>query len=222
MELKGTLASSLGQPGLNINAPIQAAPPPTQPAAAAAVVAAVATGQEDAASAVAGTQSNVAPIAGGGAAAVAQRAVNPQQRALGQVKRTRPVATTRINSVGAIAKTERANGSLNKERLQALIDEIKPKESVDEQLEEMLLEIGDDFIENVTTFACQLAKLRGSKRIEVRDIKLHLERNWDIKMVDIDPEEKEERPTKRVVPTDAYLEQLRLAKSQRHQPRSNN
>lgn len=38
----------------------------------------------------------------------------------------------------------------------------------------MLLQIADDFIENIVTAGCQLAKHRKSNTLEVRDVLLHL------------------------------------------------
>ncbi len=39
---------------------------------------------------------------------------------------------------------------------------------------QMLMQIADDFIDNVVTASCQLAKHRKSNTIEVKDVQLHL------------------------------------------------
>ncbi|KAG8143203.1 hypothetical protein E2320_000467 [Naja naja] len=68
---------------------------------------------------------------------------------------------------------------LTKKKLQDLVREVDPNEQLDEDVEEMLLQIADDFIESVVTAACQLARHRKSNTLEVKDVQLHLENGID-------------------------------------------
>lgn len=67
-----------------------------------------------------------------------------------------------------------------KQRLQDLVNEVDPDEQLDEDVEEILLDIADEFIENVVASACAIAKHRNSTSLEVDDVKLYLERKYKI------------------------------------------
>lgn len=67
-----------------------------------------------------------------------------------------------------------------KQRLQDLVNEVDPDEQLDEDVEEVLLDLADGFIENVVSSACAIAKHRNSTSLEVEDVKLYLERKYKI------------------------------------------
>jgi transcription initiation factor TFIID subunit 12 len=71
---------------------------------------------------------------------------------------------------------------LSKSKLQEIVNQIDPRHTLDPEVEEILLEIADDFIENITHMGCTLAKHRGSNILEVKDIQLNLDKNWNIKV----------------------------------------
>jgi transcription initiation factor TFIID subunit 12 len=70
-----------------------------------------------------------------------------------------------------------------------LVATINQGVTIDPEVEDLLLEMADEFIDSVTDFACRLAKHRGSDTLDVRDIQLHLERNHNIRVPGFSAEE---------------------------------
>lgn len=52
--------------------------------------------------------------------------------------------------------------------------EVDPTEQLDEEVEEILLQLADDFVESTVNAACLLAKHRKSNTVDVKDVQLHL------------------------------------------------
>lgn len=63
---------------------------------------------------------------------------------------------------------------LSRSRLQDLVKEVDPNEQLDEEVEELLLMIADDFIESTVNASCQLAKHRQASALDVMDVQMHL------------------------------------------------
>lgn len=59
-------------------------------------------------------------------------------------------------------------------RLQDLVREVDPNEQLDEDVEDVLLQMADDFVDSAITAGCLLAKHRKSTTVEVKDLQLHL------------------------------------------------
>ncbi|XP_056413340.1 transcription initiation factor TFIID subunit 12 isoform X2 [Hyla sarda] len=103
-----------------------------------------------------------------------------------------------------------ANQVLSKKKLHDLVREVDPNEQLDEDVEEMLLQIADDFIESVVSAACQLARHRKSNTLEVKDVQLHLERQWNMWIPGFGSEEI--RPYKKACTTEAHKQRMALIK----------
>ncbi|GMG20652.1 unnamed protein product [Ambrosiozyma monospora] len=76
---------------------------------------------------------------------------------------------------------------LNKRKLKELVRSISSEEGdpeipIDADVEDLLLDLADEFVTSVTSFACRLVKHRKSENIEPRDVQFHLERNWNIRV----------------------------------------
>ncbi|ODV95649.1 hypothetical protein PACTADRAFT_42094 [Pachysolen tannophilus NRRL Y-2460] len=76
---------------------------------------------------------------------------------------------------------------LHKRKLKELVRNIGSDEgdgntAIDENVEELLLDLCDEFVTNVTSFSCRLAKHRKVEKMNLKDVQLHLERNWNIRV----------------------------------------
>ncbi|CAG9567915.1 unnamed protein product [Danaus chrysippus] len=97
---------------------------------------------------------------------------------------------------------------LSRPRLQELVREIDPTMQLDEEVEEILLQLADDFIDTSLSSSCALAKHRHSSNVELKDVQLHLERQWNMWIPGFGNDEL--RPYKRAAVTEAHKQRMAL------------
>ncbi|TPX66739.1 hypothetical protein SpCBS45565_g04281 [Spizellomyces sp. 'palustris'] len=71
---------------------------------------------------------------------------------------------------------------LTKDRIRHMVAQVDPLQRLENDVEEMMLEIANDFIARVTEKACKLARHRGSDSVGVRDARIPLEQDWGIRV----------------------------------------
>lgn len=90
------------------------------------------------------------------------------------------IMTGAIGSVGSALEGKGRVAS--KRRIRELVESVDPEEKLSEEVEDLLLEIADEFVDSVTRFSCQLATHRRGDKLEAKDLALHLDRNYNIKV----------------------------------------
>ncbi|XP_050685500.1 transcription initiation factor TFIID subunit 12-like isoform X2 [Leptidea sinapis] len=97
---------------------------------------------------------------------------------------------------------------LTRPRLQELVREVDPTVQLDEEVEEVLLELADDFLDVAVNASCCLAKHRHASTVELKDVQLHLERQWNMWIPGFGNDEL--RPYKRAAVTEAHKQRMAL------------
>lgn len=100
---------------------------------------------------------------------------------------------------------------MTKRKLTELVNAIGAEEgdsktSIDNDAEDLLLDLADEFVQSVTKFACRLSKHRKVDQIDIKDVQLHLDRTWNIRVPGTASEEW--KPVKRHEPSAEYTEKL--------------
>lgn len=113
-----------------------------------------------------------------------------------------------VSAVGIPSSVSKESKVLDKRRLQELVKEVDPLEQLDEDVEEVLMQIADDFIESVVTSSCKIAKHRKSNTLDVKDVQLHLEHSWGMWVPGFGTDEL--RPYKRAATTEAHKQRMAL------------
>jgi transcription initiation factor TFIID subunit 12 len=66
--------------------------------------------------------------------------------------------------------------------IRSLTQNLSNKEVLDPHVEKILAALADDFVQNVSEFACKLAKHRGSDTLDKNDMKFAIEKLYNIQI----------------------------------------
>ncbi|PKY07750.1 hypothetical protein P168DRAFT_277414 [Aspergillus campestris IBT 28561] len=98
---------------------------------------------------------------------------------------------------------------LSKKMLDILVRQVTgggEGEGLTPDAEEFVLQMADDFVDDVITAACRLAKLRPSSTLEMRDIQLVLERNYNMRISGFSTDDL--RTIKKPQPTQGWTQKM--------------
>ncbi|WEW57570.1 Transcription initiation factor TFIID subunit 12 [Emydomyces testavorans] len=98
---------------------------------------------------------------------------------------------------------------LSKKMLDVLVKQVTgggEGEGLTPDAEDFILQMADDFVDDVITAACRLAKLRPSATLDIRDIQLVLERNYNMRIPGFTADDL--RTVKKPHPTQGWIQKM--------------
>ncbi|KAF1829743.1 hypothetical protein BDW02DRAFT_560506 [Decorospora gaudefroyi] len=97
---------------------------------------------------------------------------------------------------------------LSKRKLDELVRQVTggSEEALTPEVEEAVLQLADDFVDGVISNACKLSKLRDSPQLDIRDIQVILERNYNIRIPGYASDEV--RTVRKIVPAPGWAAKM--------------
>ena len=104
---------------------------------------------------------------------------------------------------------------LTQAQLQEMAAQIDPNLQIEPDAQDALQDAADEFVANVTAFACELVQHRGGTALEAKDVQLALEKNWNTRLPGVgDPATAAElKSVKRPAPTtEAHRQRMQMVR----------
>ncbi|CBY19122.1 unnamed protein product [Oikopleura dioica] len=95
---------------------------------------------------------------------------------------SRPIQRPYTAQGQSIVSGEETNKLMPKSKMQALARDIEPNSILEDDVMELLHRLAEDFVENVVSGSCALAKHRRCTTLDVQDVKMYLNQQWDLQV----------------------------------------
>lgn len=121
-----------------------------------------------------------------------------------------PAPSTVVPRTAVAEAEETCNRILRKRTIHELVAQIDPSRKFDPDIEDILVDAVDDFVESIATFGVSLTKHRKSTTFEAKDILIPLERHWNISLPGFSGDEI--KTYKKPLTSDIHRERLAVIK----------
>ncbi|XP_050536971.1 transcription initiation factor TFIID subunit 12 [Daktulosphaira vitifoliae] len=135
--------------------------------------------------------------------------ISNAKQAIAQTSNLQQNSNTQQTVLKNINSTDNA-ALLTKTRLRELVKEVDPNEQLEEDVEDLMLQLSDEFVDELVKAACVFAKHRKSNIVEVKDVQLYLERYLNMWIPGFGTDEL--KPYKKAPITDAHKQRTALIK----------
>jgi transcription initiation factor TFIID subunit 12 len=98
-----------------------------------------------------------------------------------------------------------------------LIKQLTTKEVLESKIQNLLIEASDRFMDNILTYACKLAKHRGSETLDVGDVKFAFEKLANVNIPAADNVQGQPGTFSQPASTSNYLSNLSMIKKEKDQ-----
>lgn len=87
-----------------------------------------------------------------------------------------------IEQMEALLSGNDSGACIETPQLRQLVEAVDRNEILEPDVEHVLIQLAEDFVQNVVQASCDLASHRQSQTVEAKDVQFHLEKVWGIRI----------------------------------------